>query len=315
MREQRARARPPSARRARMDREEDVELPKVRLHVRRLGTGPPLFLLHGGPAAGHDYFLPSLEPLGATRELVLFDQRGCGRSGDPVDDRYDLRSLVDDTEQLRRRLGFGPIDLLGHSAGGPLALEHALRYPRAVRRLVLSSTFFSQRQVDRSLEFVRSMAPARVRRVLDRFEQGTRVRASSSGYPEAYAKAVSEAYAPFSFQRRGPEARRVEGLLASLRFSTFRRMWGDRGDFRISGAYEGWNALPYLPRIRTPTLITLGSRDLVSVEDAWNASELLPRARVVVFERSGHYPFLEERAKFLRILSDFLSDRPVRAGR
>ncbi len=296
-----------------MDWEGEVELPKVRLHVRRLGAGPPLFLLHGGPAAGYDYFLPWLEPLGATRELVLFDQRGCGRSGDPVDDRYDLLGLVDDTEQLRRRLGFGPIDLLGHSAGGPLALEHALRYPRSVRRLVLSSTFFSQRQVDRSLEFVRSRAPPRVRRVLDRFEQGARVRASSSGYPRAYAKAVSEAYAPFSFQRRGPEARRVERQLASPRFSTYRRMWGDRGDFRISGVYEGWNALPHLPRVRAPTLVTLGSRDLASVEDARNASDLLPCGRVVVFVRSGHYPFLEERAKYLRVLSQFLSQRQVRA--
>ncbi len=75
-------------------------------------------LLHGGPAARHNYFLPWVKPLAKSFRLVLYDQCGSGKSGKATDGKYNLPVMVQDLEALRRQLRLGKVNLLGHSWGG-----------------------------------------------------------------------------------------------------------------------------------------------------------------------------------------------------
>ena len=101
------------------------------------GTGDPLICLPGGPMQASEC-LDDLGGLTAHRSLVMLDLRGTGQSDEPVDPTsYRCDRQVDDVEALRQHLGLDQIDLLGHSAGGSLAVLYAARHPDRVCHLVL----------------------------------------------------------------------------------------------------------------------------------------------------------------------------------
>src|SRR6267142_3176139 len=106
--------------------ETTVELNGVRLYTRRVGTGPPVVVLHGGPGAHHDYLLPGFDALAEGRELIYYDQRGGGRSPVPRDVPVGWREQVADLEALRQYWELERLTLTGYSWGGLLALLYTL---------------------------------------------------------------------------------------------------------------------------------------------------------------------------------------------
>ncbi|TQL77045.1 pimeloyl-ACP methyl ester carboxylesterase [Stackebrandtia endophytica] len=127
-----------------MNRTEMVPVGDVSLCVHRLGIGlggRPLVVLHGGPSWDHSYLLPGLEPLAANREVIAFDQRGCGRSSrDLPITAYQPEHIVADTARLLAALRIDKVDLLGFSTGGQVAQLFVQAHPKKVGRLVLAST-------------------------------------------------------------------------------------------------------------------------------------------------------------------------------
>src|SRR5471032_2470489 len=92
------------------------------IYYMSVGHGAPLVIVHGGPGASHDYFLPYLLPLARHNKLVFIDERGSGKSqklDDPAG--YTVENMVEDVEAVRQGLVLGKISLLGHSYGGVLA--------------------------------------------------------------------------------------------------------------------------------------------------------------------------------------------------
>ena len=111
---------------------------------------------------------------------------------------------------------------------------------------------------------------------------------------------------PYLFPGLSPEG---ADALAQVSFDVYRVLGGDRGEFAVTGVLRNWDRLRDLPRIRVPTLILLGRYDLTSVETAREMSRRIPRSRVVVFEDSGHFMYLEEPEKFLGEVRGFLKAR------
>jgi len=116
-----------------------VDLNGVRIYTRRVGDGPPVVVLHGGPGAHHDYLLPQYDRLARGRTLLYYDQRGGGRSPVPRDTPVGWREHVADLEALRDHWGLERVALLGYSWGGLLALLYALAHPTRIDRLALVS--------------------------------------------------------------------------------------------------------------------------------------------------------------------------------
>jgi proline iminopeptidase len=106
-----------------------------------------LLLLHGGPGATHEYFEPCDSYLPAAGvEFYYYDQLGSYYSEQPdIPDLWEIPRFVDEVEQVRRALGLdaGNFFLLGHSWGGILALEYALRYQQHLKGLVISNMMAS----------------------------------------------------------------------------------------------------------------------------------------------------------------------------
>src|SRR5260370_1845761 len=117
-------------------REAVVRLNAIRLYTRRVGRGPPVVVLHGGPGAHHDYLLPQYDHLAeGGRTLLYYDQRGGGRSPVPRDVPVGWREHVFDLEALRGHWELHPLTVIGYSWGGLLALLDALDPPDRIARL------------------------------------------------------------------------------------------------------------------------------------------------------------------------------------
>lgn len=136
----------------------------VSLFVETIGSGYPLLLMHGGPGADH-WTLAPFRRLADRFTLVFYDHRCNGRStGAPVES-MTWENLTADADALRKSLGFEKWAVLGHSFGGHVALEYALRYPDSLSHLVLLDTggdsHWSQQNAPRVLA-ERGFSPDRV---------------------------------------------------------------------------------------------------------------------------------------------------------
>jgi proline iminopeptidase len=119
----------PAAHRTRPGR---IPIRDTSLYIDVTGHGYPLLLMHGGPGADHWTLLP-FQQLADQFTLIFYDHRCNGRSqGSPVSS-MTFENLTADADALRRRLGYQRWAVLGHSFGGHVALEYALRYPAACR--------------------------------------------------------------------------------------------------------------------------------------------------------------------------------------
>ena len=129
-----------------------VDAHGVLIYYTTIGRGAPLVIVHGGPGASHDYFLPYLLPLARHNKLIFIDERGSGRSEKLEDPKgYTVENMVEDVEAVRTGLGLGKIALLGHSYGGVLAQAYALKYQQNLTHLILCSTFSSTRAINESV--------------------------------------------------------------------------------------------------------------------------------------------------------------------
>ena len=120
-----------------------------RVWTKRTGNNPDaaLLFLHGGPGATHEYFIAADSFLPAAGiEYYYYDQLGSGLSSVPHDPAlWTIERFVEEVEQVRSALGLGPENffLLGHSWGGVLAIEYALRYQHQLKGLIISSMMSS----------------------------------------------------------------------------------------------------------------------------------------------------------------------------
>src|SRR5437588_7967086 len=126
-----------------------VDANGLMLYYLTMGRGEPLLILHGGPGASHDYFLPYLLPLARQHRLIFLDERGSGRSQKLQDaSGYTIENMVEDVEAVRRALNLGKITVFGHSYGGALAQAYALKYQGHLSHLILASTWSSTKAMN-----------------------------------------------------------------------------------------------------------------------------------------------------------------------
>ena len=122
-------------------RESYIPVENAELYCRELGQGQPIVVLHGGPDFDHRYLLPEMDRLSGSFRLIYYDQRGRGQSARNVQpEDVSMRSEVEDLEALRQHLRLESTAVLGHSWGGLLALEYAIRHPDRVSHLILMNT-------------------------------------------------------------------------------------------------------------------------------------------------------------------------------
>lgn len=283
----------------------------VLIYYKTFGQGPPLVILHGGPGASHDYFLPYLAPLGRHHRLVFIDERGSGKSEKLEDPRgYTVENMAQDVEAVRLALKLGKISLLGHSCGGVLAQAYALRYQRNLSHLVLCSTFHSTRKMNEVFRRILAEMDPEVRAKITSMEQaglfGKGKIFERNRYPNDYMTAAwGQGYFPYLYQRR-PDPNYDPVTNGIMSWDLYREMWGSSGEFVIDGNLKSVEYGERLKSITVPTLITAGDHDECAPSLAREMHDLIAGSRLVVFPESGHMTFVDQPALFLKAVDEFL---------
>jgi proline-specific peptidase len=273
-----------------------------RVWYRRVGSGGiPLLLLHGGPGAGHDYLEP-LEGLARDREVIFFDQLGCGCSDQPADrSLWRIERFVREIDTVRAALGLDRIHLLGQSWGGWLGIEYLLSQPRGIVSATLASTSASIPQFVAEANRLKAQLPPEMVAVMQRCEA-----AGDWRHPQ-YEAAVMEFYRRH-LCRLDPWP---DALLRSVRNldgnAVYETMNGPN-EFIVIGNLRDWDRIVRLTEIRVPTLITVGRFDEIPPVCADTMRRGIAGSRVVVFEHSGHTAHLEETERYLQVVGDFLRE-------
>jgi len=280
------------------------------IYYTTIGRGEPLVLLHGGPGASHDYLLPGLLPLARHHRLVLIDERGSGRSERLEDSsNYTVEAMVEDVETVRRALGLGQIDLLGHSYGGVLAQAYALKYQEHLKHLVLCSTFHSTAAMNRVFDEIKAAMDPELRGRIDAMERdglfGHGLDYEKNRYTSDYMIAAwGEGYFPYLYRRR-PDAN-YDPTSGSMAWPLYREMWGSHGEFVVDGNLVSVEYADRLPSLHVPTQINVGDHDECAPSLARTMHELIPGSQLVIFPDSGHMTFVDQPTRFIEAVEEFL---------
>jgi proline-specific peptidase len=288
------------------DHDGHVRVRSKRLYYRRVGEAVrgTVIVLHGGPGSTHEYLAPITDLAGAGFEVVFYDQLGCGRSQRPATySDYNIASNADDADQLRQALNLGRVHLFGHSYGGALALEAAVRHPRAWRSLVVSSGFASMRALWKGYRWRVSQLSAASQRAWLRYDRtGVTTRASLRAAEEFRRRFTQHLEnQPFEISLASQHLNRR--ILKAMGFQTTRLY--DNGYLR--GTMAGWDITGALRQVRIPTLITVGQFDHVTPGCAREIHRAIPRSRLFIARGRGHLLFFEDRDRYISLLRTFFS--------
>ena len=281
------------------------------VYYKTVGSGPPLVLVHGGPGASHDYFLPWLLPLARTNRLVFIDERGSGRSERLEDPSgYTVENMADDVEAVRKGLGLGAINVLGHSYGGVVAQAYALKYQDHVSHLVLASTFHSTRQLNETFRKMMAAMSPELRGRIEAMEKaglyGHGKDYEKNRYTEDYMKAAwGEGYFPYLYRRR-PDPNYDPANTGGLSWELYRTMWGSHGEFVVDGNLSSVEYADRLASLHVPTLITVGDHDECDPSIAKDMQRCIPGSQLVVIPESGHMTFVDQPGMYLGAVDKFL---------
>ena len=288
-----------------------VDARGVLIYYKSIGRGSPLLILHGGPGASHDYFLPYLLPLARRNRLVFLDERGSGRSGKLEDAAaYTVENMVEDAEAVRQALQLGNIALLGHSCGGVLAQAYAFKYSQNLTHLILCSTFHSTSKMNEVFRRMMANMTPELRGRIEKMEKaglfGNGKEYEKRRYTADYMIAAwGEGYFPYLYQNR-PDPNYDPVASGNMAWDVYLEMWGAHGEYVIDGNLKSVEYAGRLSSIKAPTLITVGDRDECAPSLSEEMNKAIAGSKLVVLPRSGHMTFVDQPNMFNRAIDEFL---------
>jgi proline iminopeptidase len=288
-----------------------VDVHGIMIYYKAFGKGDPLLILHGGPGASHDYFLPYLLPLARNNRLIFIDERGSGRSQKAENvSAYTVDNMIEDVETVRKELGLGKINLMGHSCGGVLAQAYALRYQENLSHLILCSTFHSTKEMNAVLRNIKEKMTPELRQRIDKIEKeglyGHGLDYEKNRYTSQYMIAAwGEGYFPYLYQNH-PDANYDPVANGNMAWDVYREMWGSNGEYIIDGNLISAEYGDSITTIVVPTLITAGDNDECNPSLSREMNEKIKGSKLVIFPKSGHMTFVDQPALFISAVDEFL---------
>ena len=259
------------------------------------GGGRPVLLLIHGMAGSSDTWRDVMPALSQRFTVIAPDLPGHGESDKPRQD-YSLGAQANVLRDFLVLIGVGRATIIGQSLGGGVALQLAYQYPRHCERLVLVSSGGLGQEVSwilRALSFpgVEYLMP-----IL--FPSFVRDAGNAIGSRLRW------------FGLRSPRLEEQWRSYVSLNDSETREAFVRtlRAVVNVSGQAVSARDRLYLSS-RLPTLIVWGERDgIIPVAHAHQTHKAMFNSQLVIFEESGHFPHVEEPARFIEALTQFVEN-------
>jgi proline iminopeptidase len=290
----------------------------VRLFYRRVGTGEStIVFLHGGPGLGINDGGYDMEPLARGRTLLMYDQRGSGRSeivSDPnlltVD--YQIRDL----EEFRKHFKLERMSLVGLSWGAGLATLYASHYPERVERLLLVSpmpparTPYWQQRTAKINSLIGPEKAGRLREIIQLLPKS----------PDSESVALCREAFNISSQPYFVEPPPNQIKLVRRRAALIRERVEVMCDappaalrdrfvivFAVFDSLGDWNFVPLLNKIKSPALVVEGENSDVPLDATRAWATALPNGRLLLIPNAGHVHFIEQPKLFFAAANQFLN--------
>lgn len=275
------------------------------LFSRKEGEGPvKLLCVHGGPGGNHEEFenfAQNLTDKGV--EVYTYDQLGSFYSDQPDFSKEENRHFLtldyylEELEEVRQKLGLDDFYLLGHSWGGLLAQEYALKYGQHLKGLVLMSMIDNIEEYTPHVNKLREdlFSELEVKYMRD-------VEAEENFDDPMYQQLLDKLYS--LYVTRHPKVKHMISTMAAPVYNHFQ----GNNEFVMVGTLNGWDRRADLHKLEMPTLLTFGEFDTMPLDVARRMQDTLPNSRLVLTPDGGHCHNEDNPAAFFKTLYQFLAE-------
>ena len=285
-----------------------IETPvgKFTVWTKKVGENPTIkvLLLHGGPGGNHLAFKPFEQNFGKEGfEFYYYDQLGSYKSDKPTDSSlWTIDRFVEEVEQVRKALGLQKDNfyLLGHSWGGILALEYALKYQDNMKGLIISNMMSSCPDYGAYAQNVlaKQMDPVVLDsiRAIEARHDFANPRYMELLVPNFYAKHVC---------RIQPFPAAIDSSFAHMNGDVYTIMQGP-SEFGISGRLANWDRKADLKKIKVPTLTIGGTHDTMDPEHMKWMSTQVQNGTSLICPNGSHCSMWDDSTNYFTGLVSFI---------
>ncbi len=261
------------------------------LFYTEFGSGTPFLLMHGGLGLDHTYFRPFLDPLSDIFKLIFYDHRGQGSSGRPSIDTITYEQLADDANELREVLGYDKIGVIGNSAGGYIALQYAIQYPKNISYLILLDTAPTFDYLGELMVNVKNKNPTpEIIATLN-----APVAPSAEGFRDQFKTLMPLYFYEFNSEIKDMVYKMIDKIIMNHEVAALN-----------DELMPKFNVTAQLNKIEAPTLILVGKDDFICPpSQAKRMHDNIPNSALHVFEKCGHFPFIEVPDELFRVVREW----------
>lgn len=276
-----------------------------KVYTRTVGTGIPILLLHGGPGANHLCFENFEDYIDLEKfALVYYDQLGSEFS-DKITDKslLTLERYVNEVEQVREGLGLDKFITLGHSWGGMLCVEYALKYQNE-GHLIGTIISNSSASIEAEIKYLNKLR----RDLLSKDEYDFLEKVEAQGREEIevnYNEIVFSKLYPSFFCRLEtyPDFFKMPNVPAKIVYEYFQ----GKNEFVMTGAMVGWNRRSDMKNIVVKALVIGAENDTMDPVDLIQMGEKLPNGESYICPNGSHFAFLDDSENYFKRLNLFLN--------
>ncbi|NVJ68892.1 MAG: proline iminopeptidase-family hydrolase [Alphaproteobacteria bacterium] len=266
-----------------------------------LGKRPAIIMMHGGPGGTHRSNMPYVS-LADEYPVILYDQLGTGNSERPNNPaNWRVERFVAEIDHIREALGLDEVIIAGHSWGGTLAAEYAVKRPKGLKAAILSSPLISTHQwLADNQEWIDQLPPETAATIRKHETEGTTNHPNYRAAEEAfYARHMcrTEKCRQSRYKVDGPNWNPV----------MYETMWGPT-EFFAPGTLKNYDISPKLPSINVPALMICGEFDEAAPKSCRKFAGMIPNAHTIIVPNAGHATMGDDEAFYLQAVRTFLKN-------
>lgn len=281
----------------------------VRLFYRRVGTGRDVVVfLHGGPGLGIGDGGYDMEMLARGRTLLMYDQRGSGRSQIVTDPKLlTVEYQVRDLEAFRQHFRLERMSIVGLSWGTGLAVLYASVHPERIAKLMLVSPMppakvpFWEQRTERLNTILGPTNVARQNEIRQLLPRANDVEAVALCRESFNISSQPYLLNPSLFMKER------SSVICDAPAGALRNRWVVV--FAVFESLGNWDFRPLLAKITAQALVVEGEKTNVPLEATHAWAEALPNSRLVLIPNAGHVHFIEQPEAFRKVADGFLRGR------
>ena len=275
--------------------------PGTKIYYRTWGVGIPLLIINGGPGLNSDGFAELAKTLSAHNQTIIYDQRGTGKSVmEKIDSTTMTMSLmVEDMENLRKKLNIDNWIILGHSFGGMLASYYATMHPQHIISLILSSSGGIDLEL---MSYAGNNINSKLtKRQLDAVNYWAKQIADGDTTYNAKLKRAQALAPAYLYDKKNVPL--IAARLTQTNSEVNNFIWQDLQKIHFDCA-------PGLLNFNKPVLIIQGKQDIVEEKTAQKAHRAFSNSRVVLLDKCVHYGWLDRREAYFAEVEKFIAESP-----